>query len=190
MDIGILLGRPARFRDLLLQPLVTQGARAALLYRFSSWLLRAGLKRPAWLARRFNGWLHGCVIHEASRIGGGLALPHPLGVHIGKRTCIGENVWIFQNAILGPRPTGNDDPEPRIGSHVVIGPAAGIYGPVEIGNFVTIGPGAILHRDVPDGSTVYPPEPRTVAGTYAGYRSPWWMEVRKKYEEKEKAHAR
>jgi serine O-acetyltransferase len=169
-DIACILKRPPRLGQLLTVPLLTRGARAVALYRMASACHRRGWRRTAWLIRRFNDWANGCTLHEAAEIGGGLVLPHPVGVFVGRDTRIGSEVWIFQGVTLGPRIDGGRGQEPSIGSHVLIYPGAGVYGPVRVGDYVVIGPSAVIYRDVPEGSTVLPPEPRVLQGISALYR--------------------
>lgn len=85
-----------------------------------------------------------------SRLGGGLLLPHPLGIVIHPEAEIGPNCLIFQNVTIGAGPKPG---LPRIGGHVDIGAGAAILGGVTIGDHAKIGANAVVVRDVPANAT-------------------------------------
>lgn len=95
------------------------------------------------------------VIPVGAVIGGGLRIPHLIGIVISENAVIGENCTIFQNVTIGASEKANGNRNaPRIGNNVYIGAGAIIIGPIIIGNDVNIGAGAIVTRDVPDQCTV------------------------------------
>ena len=46
--------------------------------------------------RKYN-----CIISEEAELGKNIFFPHPLGIVIGARSKIEDNVWIFQNVTIG-----------------------------------------------------------------------------------------
>ena len=93
----------------------------------------------------------GAVIPLDSDIGGGLRLPHPIGVVIFPGAVIGPNCLISQQVTIGvggPKPGA-----PVIGGHVDIGAGAKILGGVKIGDHARIGANAVVLEDVPTGAT-------------------------------------
>lgn len=83
---------------------------------------------------------YACDLHLNVVVGGGLRMPHPIGIVVGQGTSIGRRVTLMQHATLG----GNRDTvvdgrmTPVLGDDVTIGPGAGVFGPVELpaGRFV------------------------------------------------------
>jgi serine O-acetyltransferase len=86
---------------------------------------------------------------NASRIGGGLMIPHPTGVVVHPEAVIGPNCLIFQQVTIG---TGPKPGVPRLGGHVDVGPGAKILGGVTIGDHAVIGANAVVLSDVPPGA--------------------------------------
>ena len=93
---------------------------------------------------------YSCEIPSRINIGKGFCLPHPIGVVINSQVCIGSDVTVLANVVIGKTEKG----EPVIGNNVYIGTNAIIIGPVRIGDNAVIGAGAVVTHDVPDGATV------------------------------------
>ncbi|MFZ3583338.1 serine O-acetyltransferase [Loktanella sp. DJP18] len=106
-----------------------------------------------WLVIRHRFWsaICGCEIHLGTQIGGGLILPHPVGIVIHPRATIGPNCIIFQNVTLG---TNNSANPPQLGGHVDVGPGAVIIGDLVIGDHAVIGANAVVLHDVSARSVV------------------------------------
>ena len=103
------------------------------------------------LQHRFWSVVCGCEIHPGTQIGGGLILPHPIGIVIHPGVTIGPNCMILQNVTLG---TNRSAGVPRIGGHVDIGPGAVVIGNVTVGDHAVIGANAVVLSDVPAGTIV------------------------------------
>ena len=86
-------------------------------------------------------------------IGGGLRLPHLLGIVLSGEASIGERCTIMHQVTVGIDEVKSGK-APRIGNDVFIGAGAKIIGDITIGNNVIIGAGAIITKSVPDGKTV------------------------------------
>jgi serine O-acetyltransferase len=126
--------------------------RTVLLYR----LAHASYMHGHWVVARFLSRLQrrssGSLISFKARIGGGLFLPHPVGVVIGRDTEIGEYACINQSVTIGGN-CGRRDPtgrrQPKLGNHCLICAGAVIAGPVEVGDFAVVGANAVVTRSVP-----------------------------------------
>lgn len=98
--------------------------------------------------------IYACDISYKISLGKGLQLPHQgIGIVIGPKTVIGNNVTIYQNVTIGARANGEGYAAPIIGDNVVIGAGAAILGNVKIGNNVYIGANAVVLNDIEDSST-------------------------------------
>lgn len=115
-------------------------------YQAASGLFSKIVKAYWVLQHRFWSIVTATDIPINSRIGGGLLLPHPVGVVVHPDSPIGPNCLLFQQVTI----TGGV----KIGGHVDIGAGAKIIGPVEIGDHVKVGANAVVTRDVPSGATV------------------------------------
>jgi len=151
-----LRGGPAWlvFRILLKSP----GVRCTVVYRVSH-TLRATIPIIGVIASKFLFWFmrhwYGCAISGTARVGGGLVLPHPMGIVIGADVRIGERAWIFQNVTVGGAP--HKKGMPAIGSDARLYAGAVIVGPIHIGDDVVVGANAVVAADVPDHSQVRAP---------------------------------
>ena len=79
-----------------------------------------------------------------------------IGVVIGSKTVLGENVTIYQNVTTGNRFSNlGDGPAPVIGNNVIIFANACILGGITIGDNSVIGAHSLVLEDVPPNSVVY-----------------------------------
>jgi serine O-acetyltransferase len=88
----------------------------------------------------------GADIPLNSKIGGGLAIPHPNGIVIHPNAKIGPNCLIFQQVTIGMRSGGI----PMVGGHVDIGAGAKVLGAIRVGDHACIGANAVVLQDVPE----------------------------------------
>ncbi len=157
-------GAPERFWHPLLGPVVHPGLRATLLYRIAHRLTRLASTRPfAALLERVSRAMTGCDLHPEARIGGGLHLPHPIGIVVGPTVEIAGPATLFQQVTIGAR-GGARTRGPRLAPYTFVYAGARILGDLEIGERTQIGPNCVIYRDLPAGSTVLPPEPRVLEG--------------------------
>ena len=167
----------------------SHGLQAVMVYRFGVW---SGKIRPRWakwplraLHIGLNESLYalwGIYVHAGANIEGGLFIPHPSGIIIG-RADIGEDCMIGQNATIGVRPGVNLE-SPKVGARVFIGPGAVVFGDIKIGEGTAIGPLTVVGRNLPphclavgnpmqilkrnfDNSSLLYPDPSRAPGTPA-----------------------
>lgn len=115
-------------------------------------------RKIAILRHRFWSIVTGCEIHLGTDIGGGLLMPHPLGIVIHPRARIGPNCMIMHQVTIGVVEIDNVDPQnpsiaATIGGHVDVGAGAKILGSIEIGEHALIGANAVVTHDVPARKT-------------------------------------
>lgn len=137
-----------------LSALFTPQVSCIFLYRLAHWLHCNGWPRLAELSARLNTVLHKVTISPASCIGGGLYIPHPVGVAFYGRA--GQEVILYAGSACIPdfRQEGCLTRTPALGDGVTIGATAVIWGGVRIGNGCRIGPAAVVTTDVPPGARV------------------------------------
>jgi serine O-acetyltransferase len=127
-----------------------------LSHRLAHWMYGHGWPVPAVALAGLVQSCGGASINPASRLGGGLYLPHPSAVVIqaeagpGLRVYAGGHVRCRPGRILDGRPLFGT---PRLGAGVVIGARAVVSGPVQIGDEATVSFGAAVDVDVPAGAT-------------------------------------
>ncbi|MFT3926764.1 MAG: serine acetyltransferase [Myxococcales bacterium] len=100
-------------------------------------------------------------ISPDAQIGPGLCLIHPWSVIIGS-CVIGEDCLIFHEVTLGTN-ANSEGMFPTVGDHVDIYVGARVLGKVRVGDHVKIGANTVIMKSVPSGSTVAPPESRTIS---------------------------
>ncbi|MCC4404975.1 serine acetyltransferase [Limosilactobacillus reuteri] len=129
------------------------------LFRYSSFFYKKRLNGdvlailPEYLFRFFFKILFNKVNHYPleTQIGGGLRLPHNIGIVISGKAVIGKNCEILHEVTIG---TSNTNEAPHIGDHVFIGAGAKIIGNITIGNNVKIGANAVVTKNVKNNCTI------------------------------------
>lgn len=116
--------------------------------RVHLWAEKLGL--PTFLCYRWLLHVHGFEMGRRCRIGGGLFLPHPLGVILTDDTVIGERASIYGMV----RFLREENRTPEIGDDSFIGDGARFVGGVKVGNNVTVGAAALVLKDVEGDSIV------------------------------------
>ncbi len=108
------------------------------------------------LVARLNFLVHKAAISPVSDIGGGLYVPHPVGIVLDADA--GSNLVLFANAIVS---FGGEGPDraatpirPRLGDDVVVGAYAIVVGDVTVGSGARLGAGAVVDADVANGAVV------------------------------------
>lgn len=104
------------------------------------------------LFARILWWLtttvYGCEIAPEATLGGGLRIPHAVGLVIGSGVQVGTGCILYQNITLGLKKP--DVPAyPTLGNNVVVSAGAVVVGGIKIGQGATIGANAVVTQNVP-----------------------------------------
>jgi len=120
------------------------------LFRLSHLCYRCKLGLLAKFVSLLNQMMFGCDIARRAKIEGGLYLPHPCGVVIGKHVVIGKDCIVHQGVSLGARGEDHELSNPTVKDCVEIGTGAKVLGKITVGNYARIGANAVVLNDVPD----------------------------------------
>lgn len=121
-----------------------------LLYRIARWLYENGNEDMAYHYSNLGRLISGFEIYYSADIGKGLKINHGLGLVIGARCKIGENVLLHQNVTIGDR----HGERPTIQNNVIIYAGAKILGGITLGNHSIIGANCVCMKNVPDRATM------------------------------------
>lgn len=130
------------------------GLHALWLYRPAHFLWQHKFRFLARLLSHLNRFLTGIEIHPGARIGRRFFIDHGAGVVIGETAEIGDDVLMYQGAVLGGTTLVRGKRHPTIGDRVVIGTGAVVLGAVTVGDGARIGSGSVVVKSVPPGATV------------------------------------
>lgn len=140
------------------------GLHAVWLHRLAHWLWQHRLRFLGRFLSHVSRLLTGVDIHPGARIGRRFFIDHGMGVVIGETAEIGDDVLVYQGAVLGGTTTRKGKRHPTIGNDVVIGAGAILLGPITVGDGARIGAGSVVIKPVPAGVTVVG-VPGRIAGT-------------------------
>jgi serine O-acetyltransferase len=138
-------GESFRARPKVQALIAEPGLRAAFLMRVisgNSTRLTAIIARSM-LIRNF-----GCDISRRARILGGVYMPHPIGIVIGKGVQIHGGVRIYQHVTLGAGGGGY----PTLLSGATVFAGATIAGSLTVGRGAMVSAGSLVTADLPDGA--------------------------------------
>ena len=130
------------------------GLHAIWLHRISHFLWNHRLKLLGRLLSHISRFLTGIEIHPGATIGRRLFIDHGMGIVIGETTEIGNDVLMYQGAVLGGTSLEHKKRHPTIGNKVVIGTGAIILGPITVSDGALIGSGSVVIKNVPPNATV------------------------------------
>ena len=130
------------------------GLHAVWMYRLAHFFWSHGGKTFARLISHLTRFLTGIEIHPGAKIGQRFFIDHGMGVVIGETTEIGDDVLMYQGAVLGGTTPEKKKRHPTIGNRVIIGADAVVLGAIEIGDDARIGSGSVVVKPVPPGATV------------------------------------
>jgi len=130
------------------------GLHAIWLYRVAHKLWNIGFRLEARILSQIARFFTGIEIHPAAKIGRRFFIDHGMGVVIGETAEIGDDVLMYQGAVLGGVSLKKHKRHPTIGNRVVIGAGAILLGPIKVGDGVRIGAGSVVINDVPENATV------------------------------------
>jgi serine O-acetyltransferase len=130
------------------------GLHTVWLHRIAHFLWRHHLYFCARSLSHFSRFLTGIEIHPGAKIGRRFFIDHGSGVVIGETAEIGDDVLMYQGAVLGGTSLEKGKRHPTIGNGAVIGTGAVVLGAIEIGEGARIGSGSVVVKPVPPGATV------------------------------------
>ncbi|MDR3056689.1 MAG: serine O-acetyltransferase [Prevotella sp.] len=117
-----------------------------LLYRIARWFYNNGNESVALHYSNLGRLISGFEIYYSANIGNGIKINHGMGLVIGARCQIGENVLLHQNVTLGDR----HGERPILMDNVTIYAGAKVLGGVRLGNNCVIGANSVCLSDVPE----------------------------------------
>jgi serine O-acetyltransferase len=130
------------------------GLHATWLHRVAHGLWNRNHPLLARLLSHVNRFFTGIEIHPGARIGRRFFIDHGSGVVIGETTVIGDDVLMYQGAVLGGTSSEHTKRHPTVGNGVVIGSNAVVLGNITIGDGAKVGSGSVVIRPVPPEATV------------------------------------
>ena len=130
------------------------GLHASWLHRLAHGLWKRKHVTLARLISHLNRALTGIEIHPGARIGRRFFIDHGAGVVIGETAEIGDDVLMYQGAVLGGTHSERVKRHPTVGNDVVIGAHAVLLGNITIGDGAKVGSGSVVVQPVPEGATV------------------------------------
>ncbi|MFC1631478.1 serine O-acetyltransferase [Candidatus Omnitrophota bacterium] len=153
-DIRTVFREDPAAKNVLEVLLCYPGLHAIWMYRIAHllWTHRLGLL--ARLVSHLARFLTGVEIHPGAKIGRRFFIDHGMGVVIGETSEIGEDVLMYQGAILGGTTHEKTKRHPTLGNKVIVGADAVVLGAIEIGAGARVGSGSVVVKPVPAGATV------------------------------------
>jgi serine O-acetyltransferase len=130
------------------------GLHAVWLHRLAHGLWRRGHLLLARLISHMGRFLTGIEIHPGAQIGRRFFVDHGAGVVIGETAEVGDDVLMYQGAVLGGASSERVKRHPTVGDGVVIGANAIVLGNITVGEGVKVGSGSVVVQSVPAGATV------------------------------------
>jgi serine O-acetyltransferase len=153
-DIGTVFAKDPAARSVPEVIFCYPGLHAIWFHRLAHFLWRYKLRFPARFISHISRFLTGIEIHPGAKIGRRFFIDHGAGVVIGETAEIGDDVLMYQGAVLGGTSQRREKRHPTIGNNVVIGTGAVALGAISIGDGARIGSGSVVIRSVPQGATV------------------------------------
>lgn len=130
------------------------GLHAIWTHRISHYLWEKGLHLIARIISHIARFFTGIEIHPGAEIGDKFFIDHGAGVVIGETSEIGDNVLMYQGAVLGGTRNEQTKRHPTIEDDVVIGAGSVLLGPITVGKGSKIGAQSVVLNSVPPNTTV------------------------------------
>ena len=130
------------------------GLHTIWIYRLAHFLWKRRLYMIARFISHIGRWLTGVEIHPGAQIGRRLFIDHGMGVVIGETSIVGDDVLLYQGAVLGGTTLKKEKRHPILENNVVVGAGATILGAIHVGEGARIGAGSVVIYDVPPRATV------------------------------------
>ena len=152
-DIKVVFEKDPAAKSLIEVLLCYPGLHAIWFHRIAHFFYKKRLYTIARIISHISRHLTGIEIHPGAKIGRRVFIDHGMGIVIGETAEIGDDVLMYQGAVLGGVSLEKKKRHPTVGNNVVIGAGAIILGPVVIGDNSRIGAGSVVVTDVPPNST-------------------------------------
>ena len=153
-DIATVFAKDPAARSTLEVLLAYPGLHALWSHRLAHWLWRHRVRLLARLLSQVSRLFTNIEIHPGATIGRRFFIDHGAGVVIGETSEIGDDVLMYQGAVLGGTTLKKGKRHPTLGSGVVVGAGAILLGAITIGDRARIGAGSVVIRSVPSEATV------------------------------------
>jgi serine O-acetyltransferase len=153
-DIQTIYAKDPAARSLFEVLTCYPGLHASWLHRVAHGLWKRNHLTLARLVSHFSRFVSGIEIHPGARIGRRFFIDHGAGVVIGETAEIGDDVLMYQGAVLGGTSSERTKRHPTIGSNAVIGANAVVLGNITVGDGAKVGSGSVVIESVPAGATV------------------------------------
>lgn len=153
-DIQTAFAKDPAARTVFEVTLCYPGLHAIWFHRIIHLLWKRRMKLLARSLSHINRFLTGVEIHPGAQIGRRFFIDHGSGVVIGETAKIGDDVLMYQGAVLGGNILKKKKRHPTVGNNVIIGANAVLLGAIEIGHNSRIGAGSVVTRPIPPDSTV------------------------------------
>jgi len=153
-DIQTAFARDPAARSVLEIIFCYPGLHSLWFHRLTHFLWEHKLWFPARFLSHISRFLTGIDIHPGAKIGRRFFIDHGAGVVIGETAEIGDDVLMYQGAVLGGTTLKKEKRHPTVGNHVVIGAGAVVLGAITIEDNVKIGSGSVVLKSVPTRATV------------------------------------
>ena len=153
-DIRTVFREDPAARNVMEVLLCYPGLHAIWMHRIAHFFWIHRWKDLARLISHISRFLTGIEIHPGAKIGRRFFIDHGMGVVIGETSQIGDDVLMYQGAVLGGTSREKEKRHPTIGNRVIIGADAVVLGAIEIGDGARVGSGSVVVKPVPAGATV------------------------------------
>lgn len=153
-DIQTIYDKDPAARSLLEVLTCYPGLHASWLHRVAHGLWKRKHLTLARMISHIGRFLTGIEIHPGATIGRRFFIDHGSGVVIGETAEVGDDVLMYQGAVLGGTSSERTKRHPTIGNSVVIGAHAIVLGNIYVGDGSKVGSGSVVIESVPAGSTV------------------------------------
>ncbi len=163
-DVKTVMARDPAARSKLEVVFCYPGLHALWFHRVAHFLWRHRFHFLARFISHVSRFLTGIEIHPGAKIGRRFFIDHGAGVVIGETAEIGDDVLMYQGAVLGGTSSKKEKRHPTVGNNVVIGAGAVALGAITIGDGARIGAGSVVIKSVPSGATVVGIPGRVVEG--------------------------
>lgn len=162
-DIKSVFDRDPAARNAIEVLLFYPGMHAIWMHRIAHFLWQNDFKLLGRGLSHISRFLTGVEIHPGAKLGKRVFIDHGMGIVIGETAEVGDDVLLYQGAVLGGVSSEHVKRHPTLEDRVIVGAGAVVLGNVRIGHDSRIGAGSVVVKDVPPNSTLVGVPARIVA---------------------------